>query len=48
MEDDLKVLKEEYISNHMSDFSQILKLSSEDQTNIKTAWNEYHFQLLKV
>ena len=34
MEDDLKILKVEYLSNHWSDLSQILNLSSGDQTKI--------------
>ena len=33
MEEDLKILKDEYLSNHWSDFPQILKLSLEDQKN---------------
>ena len=40
MEDDLKVLKVEYLSNHWSDLLQILNLSWDDQTKIKQAWNE--------
>jgi hypothetical protein len=32
MEDDLKLLKDEYLSNHWSDLPQILNLSSWDQT----------------
>jgi hypothetical protein len=35
MEDDLKILKVEYLSNHWSDFPQILNLSSGYQTKIK-------------
>jgi hypothetical protein len=35
MEDDLKILKTEYISNHWSDLSQILNLSLGNQTKIK-------------
>ena len=35
MEDDLKILKVEYLSNHSSDFPQILNLSLGDQTNKK-------------
>jgi hypothetical protein len=38
MEDNLKILKVEYLSNHWSDLPQILNLSSGDQT--KNAWNE--------
>ena len=40
MEDDLKILKAEYFSNHWSDFPQILNLRLEDQTKIKNAWDE--------
>ena len=39
MEDDLKILKVEYLSIHWSDFLQILNLSSGDQTKFKNAWN---------
>ena len=34
MEDDLKILKVEYLSNHWSDFPQIWNLSLGDQTKI--------------
>ena len=34
MEDDLKILKEDYLSNHLSDPTQILNLSLDDQTNV--------------
>ena len=44
MEDDLKILKVEYLSNHSSDPPQILNLSSGDQTKIKNAWNEDDLQ----
>ena len=37
MEDDLKILKVEYLSNHLSDFLQILNLSLGDQNKIKNA-----------
>jgi hypothetical protein len=40
MEDDLKILKVEYLSNHSLDPPQILNLSSGIQTKIKKAWNE--------
>ena len=40
MEDDLKILKVEYLSNHWSDLPQILNLSSGEQPKIKNAWNE--------
>ena len=35
MEEDLKILKDEYLSNNWSDFPQILNFSSGDQTKIK-------------
>jgi hypothetical protein len=35
MEDDLKMLKVEYLSNHSLDHPQILNLRSGDQTKIK-------------
>ena len=35
MEDDLKIIKFEYLSNHWSDPSQMLKLSSVDQRKFK-------------
>ena len=44
MEDDLNILKVEYLSNHWSDFPQILRLSLEDQTKIKYASNEDDLQ----
>ena len=40
MEDGLKVLKVEYLSNHWSDLFQISSLISGDHTKIKNAWNE--------
>ena len=40
MEEDLKILKVEYLSNPWSDVPQILKLSLGDQTKIENAWNE--------
>ena len=40
MEDDLKILKLEYISNHWSDFPQTLNLSLGNQAKIKNAWKE--------
>ena len=39
MEDDLEILKLEYLSNQWSDFPQILNLSFGDQTKIKKAKN---------
>jgi hypothetical protein len=40
MEDDLKILYVEYISNHWTDLTQILNLSLGDQTKIKKTFNE--------
>ncbi len=40
MEEDLKILKVEYPSNHWSDFPQIFRLSLGDQTKITNAWKE--------
>jgi hypothetical protein len=37
MEDNLKIEKVEYLSNHWLDLTQILNLSSGDQTKIKNA-----------
>ena len=48
MEDDLKILKFEYLSNHWPDFSQILNLSSGDQTKITNAWKEDDHQWKKT
>jgi hypothetical protein len=39
MEDDLKILKVEYLSNHWSDLLQISNLSYGDQTQIKFGLN---------
>ena len=44
MEDDLKILKSKYLSNHWPDISQILNLSSGDQTKIKNTLNENDLQ----
>ena len=44
MEDDLKILKLEYLSNHSSDLPQTLNLNLGDQTKIKSAWNEDKLQ----
>ena len=44
MEDDLKIWKVKYLSNHWSDFPQILNLSLGDQTKIKNDWNEDELQ----
>ena len=37
MEEDLKILKVQYLSNHWMDFPQILNLSLGDQAKIKNA-----------
>ena len=44
MEDDLKILKVEYLSNHYLFLPEILNLSLGDQTKIKNAWNEDDLQ----
>ena len=44
MEDDHKIIKVEYLSNHWSDLPQILNLSSGDKIKIKYAWNENELQ----
>ena len=44
LEDNLKILKVEYISNNWSDLSQILNFSSGDQTKMKNTWNEEDLQ----
>jgi hypothetical protein len=41
LEDDLKILKVEYLSNHSLDPPHIFNLISGDQTKISNAWNEY-------
>jgi hypothetical protein len=53
MEDDLKILNMEYLSNHWSDLLQIFNLSSEDQPKIKrlkmkTTSDKRQPQILKV
>jgi hypothetical protein len=40
IEDDLKILKVEYISDYELDLPQILNLSSGDPTLPKTDWND--------
>ncbi len=44
MEDDLKLLKVEYLSNHWLEFPQISNLSLGDHTKIKNAWNKDDLQ----
>jgi hypothetical protein len=44
LEDDLKILKVEYLSNQSSDPPQILNLSSAEQTKIINASNEDNLQ----
>ena len=48
MEEDLKILKVEFLSNHWSDFTQILNLSLGDQTKITNAWKEDDHQWKKT
>ena len=51
MEDDLKILKVEYLSNHWSDLPQILNLSLRDQTKmleINTTSNGRWLQNIKI
>ena len=40
MEDNLKILKGEYLSNHLLDHTQILKLSLDVQTACYKLFNE--------
>ena len=47
-EDNIKILKVEYLSNHWSDLLQILNWSSEDQTKNQNTLNEEDLKLLKV
>ena len=42
MEDDIKILKLEYLRNHWPDFPQILNLSSGDQIQITNVLKEDH------
>ena len=44
MEDDLKILKVKYLSNHCSYFPQILNLILGDQTKITNTWKEEDHQ----
>ena len=48
MEDDLKILKVEYLSNHLSDLPQILNLSWGNQTKLDIVWNEDKLTIIKV
>ena len=48
MEEDLKILKFEFLSNHWSDFPQILNLSLWDQTKIKNAENKDDLKKFKL
>jgi predicted translin family RNA/ssDNA-binding protein len=54
MEDDLKILKIEYLSNHWSDLIQILNLSYVEQTKVyrilkvKTTPMEDDLKILKI
>ena len=44
MEDDLKILKVEYIRNQLSDLTKISNWGSGDQIRIWNAWNEDHLK----
>ena len=44
MEEDLKIIKVEYLSNHWLVFAQVLYLSLGDQTKIKNSLKEYDLQ----
>ena len=44
MEDDLKILKIEYLSSQWSDLPQSLNLSTGDQTKVKEGLNEDDLQ----
>jgi hypothetical protein len=48
MEDDLKILKVEYLSNRWLDLPKNLDLSSGDQIKVKNAWNEDNLQWKKT
>ena len=48
MEDNLKILKVKYISNHWPDLSQILNLSSGDPTKIKNPQKEDDLKIINV
>ena len=45
MEDDLKILKVESLSNHLLDHTQILNLSLEDQTKFNKCPQSWHLSL---
>ena len=44
MEEDLKILKFKYLSNHWLDFPKILIFSFGDQTKFTNAWNKDDLQ----
>ena len=44
IEDDIKIWKYEYLSSHWSDLSQILSISSWDQTKVKKGFDEDDLQ----
>jgi hypothetical protein len=48
MEDELKILKVEYLSNHLLDPTQILNPSVYDQTIVYTSFNEDNLQWKKT
>jgi hypothetical protein len=46
MEDDLKILKVEYLRNQLLDHTQIVNLSLDDQPHFTNPWNEEYLQFL--
>ena len=48
MEENLKIFKLEYLSNHRWDHPEILNLSLGNQSKLKVAWNEDDLRILKV
>ena len=48
MEDNLKILKVQYLSNHWLDLPQTLNLRSGDKIKNKHAWNEEDLQYKKT
>ena len=48
MEDNLKILKFEYLGKDTPDFPQMSNLSLGDQTKIRNAWKKYDHQWKKI
>ena len=48
MENDLNILKVEYLSNHRSDYPQISKLDTGDQIKIENVWKEDDLQWMTL